>query len=109
MSDSNATLAPCPWCGKQPTLKPWIDGGVCMIHSGSCDFVEPTLFFDSEKEAVDAWNTRHERMCEIVEWYEARDVSEIGNNRVRFSCGHLGSSHDRYCVECGARVVKEEA
>ena len=51
----------------------------------------------------------NERTCEIVEWYEARDRSEIGNNRVRFSCGHFGNCHDRYCAKCGARVVKGDS
>lgn len=56
-------------------------------------------------ESIKAWNSRAERTCKIIEWYEARDRHEIGNNRVRFSCGDFGTCHDKFCPECGARVV----
>lgn len=57
-------------------------------------------------EIADELNRRAERTCKIIEWYEARDRHEIGNNRVRFSCGDIGTCHDKFCPECGARVVR---
>lgn len=61
-----------------------------------------------ESEIEQELNSRAERTCEIVEWYEARDRHEIGNSRVRFSCGHFGTCHYKFCAECGARVVKKD-
>ena len=32
MTDSNATLFPCPWCGKQPTNDQYASGGTVKGH-----------------------------------------------------------------------------
>lgn len=61
---------------------------------------------EESARAIASWNSRAERTCEIVEWYQAKDRHEIGNNRVRFSCGHFGICHYKFCAECGAKVVK---
>lgn len=62
---------------------------------------------DKEWQAIaDELNARAERTCKIIEWYEARDKHERGNNRVRFSCGDFGTCHNKFCPECGAKVVE---
>lgn len=60
-----------------------------------------------ERVEIEQVDFVRERTCKIIEWYEARDRHEIGNNRVRFSCGDFGTCHDKFCPECGARVVGE--
>ena len=97
-------LEPCPFCGGESTVERIGKSGYLYIACNTaycCDFGR----FDTESEAIAAWNTRAERTCKIIEWYEARDRHEIGNNRVRFSCGDFGTCHDKFCPECGARVV----
>lgn len=49
-----------------------------------------------------------DRTCKIVGWYEHLSRSEIGNARVKLSCGHRARQHDKFCHECGAKVVKDE-
>lgn len=86
---------------------------------GSGDYglsIYPTEAFDGiggfdidmvERVEIEGVGFVRERTCKIIEWYEARDRHEIGNNRVRFSCGDFGTCHDKFCPECGARVVSE--
>lgn len=86
---------------------------------GSGDYglsIYPTEAFDGiggfdidlvERVEIEGVDFVRERTCKIIEWYEARGRHEIGNNRVRFSCGDFGTCHDKFCPECGARVVGE--
>ena len=119
-----ADLKICPWCGEPPVLKPWLDDGACMIHKGSCDFVETTLFFDSVEEAIEAWNTRtpeqaiaatlgserHVETCEIESevWHDHGGYDSDTYEWV-LSCGHsvewLDNKPPKHCPECGAKVV----
>ena len=91
-------LEPCPWCGEAPVLKPWLDGGVCMLHYGGCDFVEGTLLFDSEDEAVEAWNGGAAGVVRCRECAKAEDYPTWGLVCKRFECEWHATPPDGYCA-----------
>ena len=111
-------LKPCPFCGGEASVYltdayeedgSWIvdcEGGHTLVGSkvGEKYIVVP---FETEAEAIEVWNMRSERTCVVV---EISDKSESGNpdafvKQCMFSCGHWGSTFDRYCRHCGAKVV----
>ena len=58
MTDSNATLLPCPFCGGEARLI-GVDVGwmqpACMNPECGCDWTD---FYAIKDEAIEAWNTR---------------------------------------------------
>lgn len=52
---------PCPFCGEQPTVKPWHGGGprktMVECESGECP-AGPSSVGSSRARAVRKWNTR---------------------------------------------------
>ena len=100
-------LKPCPFCGGEAR---YTNLGCCVyIRCDACDFSMPTQ--RTEAEAIEAWNTRHERTCIVLE--------EFGDDYVCNACGEvLRSGYDdpfeaiplerfKYCFGCGAKVVGE--
>ena len=63
-------------------------------------------YFDTEAEAIAAWNTRTERTCEVISsyYYDNYDQYEF-----EFSCGHSVNMYDKeppaFCPSCGRKVV----
>ena len=111
MSDSNATLEPCPFCGGE--AETWDGAGPWHVVCTECGTIgSPCL---SEAEAIEAWNTRAERTCHNV--HEYRDSNGVLHCDARiFKCSECGfkandfygddeQSFPRYCPNCGARVV----
>ena len=109
-------LKPCPFCG----------GKARIGHSPNCnDFWiicrECTTYYPkdmsrkyTESEAIEAWNTRHERTSKRIadEAYRHDDFecSECGWVVWGFLMEHEGEgvvSQPNYCPSCGARVVEE--
>lgn len=65
--------------------------------------------YDTEAEAIAAWNTRSAGTCEVVAFIEHKLFDEP--DAVEFSCGHDVMVFGRemipnYCPNCGAKVVK---
>lgn len=110
-------LKPCPFCGGAPKI---VDdnGRHGMVFSvrhqcestggrfnryGSVDRLTiDTGWYDSEQEAIDAWNTRAERTCKVVDYNRY-----MFSYSVYLSCGHEISEINyfpRYCPKCGAKV-----
>ena len=56
-------LKPCPWCGSIPKMKHEKVGGhhfwsVECANDDSCTVVVATNDFETEEEAIEAWNDR---------------------------------------------------
>lgn len=110
-------LLPCPFCGGRQTYRKH-DGGVWLTttnHKRGCIMRDALAFvaFDTEAEAIAAWNTRAERTCKVEGDYW-HDHGGDGSDTYEFvlSCGHKVEWLDdddspRYCPRCGAKVVGE--
>jgi hypothetical protein len=62
----------------------------------SCGASGPTFSgVDSERKAIEAWNTRAERTCK-----------NRGSYKGCSECGWYLNDNDRYCGGCGAKVVE---
>lgn len=128
-------LLPCPFCGGRQTYRKH-DGGVWLTttnHKRGCIMRDALAFvaFDTEAEAIEAWNTRAddyrqaaeywqrmyeetfaERTCELV-----RQVVELPDSLKNLDvdisvyecsrCGEPAFSNYNYCPNCGAKVVGE--
>lgn len=95
-------LKPCPFCGADGKLVniPDCNGSLnwaVICGDIRCKVCPCTSYHETEQEAVDAWNTRAERTCEIekaVFGYECNKCHERIFEAVN------------YCPNCGARVVE---
>lgn len=95
-------LLPCPICGGEAKLDEHCDKYVVFCTSEKCSW------HDTEAEAVEAWNTRHERTCHVEGSYYDELMDE---DYTDLSCGHhlRGAAWEfDFCPVCGARV-KEDA
>lgn len=106
-------LLHCPFCGGRQTYRKH-DGGVWLTttnHKRGCIMRDALSFvaFNTEAEAIAAWNTRAERTCELINAGE-----DCGNgipSLMCFSCGYTAPDEvwcdAHYCPNCGAKVVDE--
>lgn len=54
-------LKPCPFCGGKATLHEIADGQFyidCAMQLGFCSVMPSTWTYNTEEEAVEAWNRR---------------------------------------------------
>ena len=98
----------CPFCGEPPV--------VCLKHGDmynvSCETVdccgENDLWWETEQEAIEAWNTRYEPTCSM---YEATFMSRTGDHvGTEYECSECKSRFGvkwRFCPSCGRRVIEE--
>lgn len=107
-------LKPCPFCGQKPTAttdKRWpdgadaaVDGHLVLCMNWDCIIYNvDNTWYDTEAEAIAAWNTRHEETCRMA--YDSEWMAWCCD-----SCGvvWLGESYQvpNYCPNCGAKVVQ---
>ena len=107
--DSNATLLPCPFCGGEafPNIelrKHWVECRECAAESGC---------YRTEAEAIEAWNTRATRTCEMIhhEVEMPKELKEAGVEMFVYECSECGERtfcDYNYCPNCGAKVCTEE-
>lgn len=98
----------CPFCGGEAHTYRTIAQRYCAIcNKPFCASVGP---FDTEAEAIAAWNTRAERTCRSTTDDSAWCFvcSECGKSFPRNKL-HLAHNHGEinYCPNCGAKVVGE--
>ena len=61
-ASSNAGLLPCPWCGetaKRQIIRPGMNGRFFIDHFDAVFHLQSSIGFDSEDEAIAAWNAQH--------------------------------------------------
>lgn len=93
-------LLPCPFCGGEAEMltAESMHGG--NLYGVMCDCCAcRTDVYDTEAEAVAAWNTRAERTC-YSEYPDRWECSECG-----FLDAYTTADFINYCPNCGAKVV----
>lgn len=106
-------LKPCPFCGGEAQVRSYgkstnyVRCGACKGRTWGC--------YGTEQEAIDAWNTRHERTCRVVSSKDMYDVYDyyVVYTVLTLSCGHEaittgpeGDGHRPcFCSVCRAKVV----
>ena len=114
MTDNRTTeLLPCPFCGGRQTYRKH-DGGVLLTttnHKRGCIMRDALAFvaFDTEAEAIAAWNSRAERTCRIEHvksgaMYDVWRCSACGYEYAESVSEE--SIVQNYCPNCGSRVVE---
>ena len=117
MTDNRTTeLLPCPFCGGEAEIHPSNDWDVKFTGStyfAWCDKCETRGdYYNTEAEAIAAWNTRAERTCRM----ELTDLNSGSAYRDVWLCGECGgqveqhtflgkSDKPNYCPNCGRKVV----
>lgn len=111
-------LLPCPWCGSDirlsPINVPWSDNEPCWAiwHVDGTKAYEDKCpmemgGYDTEAEAVEAWNTRAERTCNRITLGLEREREVATVSWICSACRkHMNKDHN-YCPNCGAKVVSE--
>lgn len=95
-------LKPCPFCGGEAEVHPSNDWDAKFIGATFfvwCDRCESRGdYYNTEAEAIEAWNTRAERTCRREVESEACICSECGGSLPQWA-------RCNYCPNCGARVI----
>lgn len=112
-------LLPCPFCGGEAHVNHdhrWygdvykaVDAyEVVCLNFGCIIYYADDVWYDTESEAIAAWNSRAERTCECVAEYAKSpiDGKTIVLHRCS-ACHELMRPHMAYCPNCGAKVVGE--
>ena len=110
-------LKPCPFCGGEAELITLRDGlgQICecwVAHTCANGMSVETNSYDTEAEAISAWNTRAERTCRVIACYDTSDVDGSNSNAEWYfalTCGcELYWDEEEppnYCPNCGAKVI----
>ena len=92
-------LKPCPFCGGEADVIDY-DDECWVAHQCANGTSVEINSYDTEAEAIAAWNSRAERTC--------RDTGENEWHFVCSACGYEQNGYEcwNYCPNCGARVVE---
>lgn len=114
------TLLPCPFCGGEArTMKQyrwWVFCPECMCDLGFEGMDENGCYghYDTEAEAIEAWNTRAERTCHddgdprdfCCSECGARMFTDVNDTYTMISNDEQTIiKHPNYCSNCGAKVI----
>ena len=70
-----------------------------------CYTADSFISFETEAEAVEAWNTRAERTCHDMLGGSYSSDMECSECRTRWYVGCMTNGEWNYCPNCGAKVV----
>ena len=120
---SSIELKPCPFCGSEAKVQKdirWphysrygVNGYEIVCTNFDCIIYHAdNQWYLTEEDAIDAWNSRYEKTCEMY-----RDESgtwhctscENGGDNITGSDGELNmwydSWHPNFCPHCGCKVI----
>ena len=105
-------LLPCPFCGGEAemlTAESMNGGYLFGIMCNDCRSRGDV--YDTEAEAVEAWNTRAERTCHDVKpnlsYFLCDSCDMGGGTELWIKDGFYRDVKPSYCPNCGAKVVGE--
>lgn len=103
-------LLPCPHCGEKAYGDTFRVEGDRWLFSIKCNKCQAVTWSESkdlsaaQKEAIEAWNTRHESTCK----WTINEQAIRGDFDAITECGHVFSFSEcpvpDYCASCGGRV-----
>ena len=115
-------LKPCPFCGGEAKINRIVNTfyQYARYFSSCTRCSAESKVFETEQEAIEAWNTRAERTCHPFVSPDGAGWYAIGCD----NCGHgfvdnnpdkayllkISKRSDimpRYCPNCGAKVIQE--
>ena len=103
------TLEPCPFCGSEAemiTAESMNGGYLFGIMCNDC--LSRGDVYDTEAEAIAAWNARAERMCHLIHTGQGCwECDSCGGSIDWDSCDPNDPPACNYCPNCGAKVVEE--
>ena len=105
-------LLACPFCGGEAELQRWHTKPYVSCTQCGCSMPDT---HQTEEQAIEAWNTRHERMCHVVKVTRTLRSMLHGEQEVTDEkCSECGGYMDvgfgvirNYCPRCGCKVVGE--
>lgn len=105
-------LKPCPFCGGEAKIKARYYRAIDIYdYSGVCQECNASMDVkDTEAEAIEAWNTRHERTCRVVKRqgdYVCSACGEVLLSGWSDPFEAIPLECFKYCFNCGAKVVGE--
>ena len=108
-------LKPCPFCGGEAeTLTAESMHGGYLFGIMCSDCRSRGDVYNTEAEAIEAWNTRAERTCEkLPQLSDNVCIVKRGGAEMEFGywrcseCGCENFEGAKYCMNCGAKVVSE--
>ena len=98
-------LKPCPFCGGEAKIK---ENGAEYNYI-SCKRCKNGTAYGYQDQVIARWNTRAERTCKRVS--SAIEVGEVNGHKIaipEYRCGECNrwlSDADKYCPNCGAKVI----
>lgn len=105
-------LKPCPFCGGEAkTMEQhrwWVFCPECMCDLGFEGMDESGCYghFDTEAEAVEAWNTRHVETCHNTDEDPMYFCCSKCGSTCSVEYGDGGYGRPSFCPSCG-KIVKQ--
>lgn len=105
-------LKPCPFCGCQAEVTKWQEGWFVECKAQRCGGTIGA--YKTEAEAIEAWNTRADRTCKMIEEHDWNDewepygifCSECDEAVFGWKSDY-GYPIPKYCPNCGAKVIHD--
>ena len=118
-------LKACPFCGGEmktavvtfdekfcePPYESWYLEHIDLNAAADerCPIPITDMFYETEAEAIEAWNTRAERTCHFIENYGEGCWSKEHRDGKCSICGEEMKGRYNYCPNCGARVTPKNS
>lgn len=103
-------LLPCPFCGSETYLYEAKDYYALGCENIGChgNWTHSRVY-ETKEEAIEAWNTRAERTCRIVENERYSDMYDgpiVSCTQCEAPLPKIFTGPYNFCPNCGAKVIQ---